>query len=147
MWDLTVPGGNDHDFYIDTTSADVLVHNCAMSETERLAARADEIHGVLDPIAQEQRTTAVMSTQEGVDVLALGLRDLSPAQRALANEGDLLARLPGEHAEITAMDAAAKSGLTPSQMAVSRTICSACQTAIRLNGGEISNNELGAIWP
>ena len=26
MWDLTIPG--DHDFYIDTTAADVLVHNC-----------------------------------------------------------------------------------------------------------------------
>jgi hypothetical protein len=28
MWDLTIPGNNDHDFYIDTTTADVLVHNC-----------------------------------------------------------------------------------------------------------------------
>jgi hypothetical protein len=28
MWDLTVPGNNDHDFYIDTTAAPVLVHNC-----------------------------------------------------------------------------------------------------------------------
>jgi hypothetical protein len=27
MWDLTVPGNNDHDFYVDTTAADVLVHN------------------------------------------------------------------------------------------------------------------------
>ncbi|MGH3236279.1 MAG: hypothetical protein ACRDOH_24090 [Streptosporangiaceae bacterium] len=26
MWDLTIPG--DHDFYIDTTAAPVLVHNC-----------------------------------------------------------------------------------------------------------------------
>jgi hypothetical protein len=30
MWDLTVPGNDDHDFYIDTTTADVLVHNCEM---------------------------------------------------------------------------------------------------------------------
>ena len=28
MWDLSVPGGNDHDFYIDTTIATILVHNC-----------------------------------------------------------------------------------------------------------------------
>ena len=27
MWDLTVPGGADHDFYIDTIAAPVLVHN------------------------------------------------------------------------------------------------------------------------
>ncbi len=26
MWDLTIPG--DHDLYIDTTAADLLVHNC-----------------------------------------------------------------------------------------------------------------------
>ncbi len=26
MWDLTIPG--DHDFYIATTAADILVHNC-----------------------------------------------------------------------------------------------------------------------
>ena len=30
MWDLTVPGNNDHDFYIDVATAAVLVHNdCA----------------------------------------------------------------------------------------------------------------------
>jgi hypothetical protein len=27
MWDLTVPGNNDHDFYVVTPVADVLVHN------------------------------------------------------------------------------------------------------------------------
>jgi hypothetical protein len=27
MWDLTVPGNNDHDFYVEVTTADVLVHN------------------------------------------------------------------------------------------------------------------------
>ena len=146
MWDLTIP--RDHDFYV-YAAADtaILAHNCAMSETERLAARVDEIHGVLDPIAQGQRTTAVMSTREGVDVLAGGARDLEPAQRALANEDDLLARLPGAHAEVTALNAASKAGLTPSQMAVSRVICPACQEVIWANGGEISPNGLGAVWP
>ncbi|MDQ2815582.1 MAG: Hint domain-containing protein, partial [Actinomycetota bacterium] len=28
MWDLTIPG--DHDFYIDTAAADILVHNCVI---------------------------------------------------------------------------------------------------------------------
>jgi hypothetical protein len=28
MWDLTAPGNDDHDFYIDTGAAPVLVHNC-----------------------------------------------------------------------------------------------------------------------
>jgi len=27
MWDLAIPGGNDHDFYIDTSAGSVLVHN------------------------------------------------------------------------------------------------------------------------
>jgi hypothetical protein len=28
MWDLSVPGGGDHDFYIDAATTAVLVHNC-----------------------------------------------------------------------------------------------------------------------
>jgi hypothetical protein len=28
MWDLSVPGGGDHDFYIDVVRTAVLVHNC-----------------------------------------------------------------------------------------------------------------------
>jgi hypothetical protein len=28
MWDLSIPGNDDHDFYINTEAADVLVHNC-----------------------------------------------------------------------------------------------------------------------
>jgi hypothetical protein len=34
MWDLTVPGNNDHDFYVDTIAAPVLVHNI---DCERVA--------------------------------------------------------------------------------------------------------------
>jgi hypothetical protein len=28
MWDLTVPGSNDHDFYVAVAATAVLVHNC-----------------------------------------------------------------------------------------------------------------------
>jgi hypothetical protein len=28
MWDLTVPGNNDHDFYVHADDTDILVHNC-----------------------------------------------------------------------------------------------------------------------
>jgi len=82
-----------------------------------------------------------------VDILAAGGRDLSPAQRALANEGDLLARLPGAHAEVTALDAAGNAGLTPGQIFVSRLICPQCSAAIENSGGIISNNGFGAYWP
>jgi RHS repeat-associated protein len=119
----------------------------AASEASRLASRVDELHGVLDPIAQNSRTTAVMSTEEGADILASGGRDLSPAQRALAKEGDILARSPGAHAEITALEAAEKAGFTPSELAVSRPICSACEAAIEESGGVINDDLLGAYWP
>jgi hypothetical protein len=31
MWDLSVPGNNDHDFYIDVIDTAVLVHNCPIN--------------------------------------------------------------------------------------------------------------------
>jgi hypothetical protein len=34
MWDISVPGGGDHDFYIDTTITTILVHNCPDSMSE-----------------------------------------------------------------------------------------------------------------
>ncbi len=119
----------------------------AAEDAGGLASRVDELQSALDPIAQNSRTTAVMSTEEGTDILASGGRDLSPAQRALANEGDILARSPGAHAEITALEAAEKAGLTPSEIAVSRAMCPACQAAIESSGGVINDDLLGAYWP
>lgn len=40
MWDLSVPGGNDHDFYIDVVNTAVLVHNCPMMKGESRIAKA-----------------------------------------------------------------------------------------------------------
>jgi hypothetical protein len=117
------------------------------TEAERLAGRVDEFHGALDPIAQNSRTTSVMSTQEGVDIISSGGRDLSPAQRALAQDGDVLGRMPGAHAEVTSLDAATKAGLSPSQIAVSRPICTGCQIAIQNSGGQILPGGMGAVWP
>jgi hypothetical protein len=63
MWDLSV--STDHDFYIDVAATTaILVHNCAALDG-RLAARVDQLHGALDSIAQDRRTTAVMSTPGG----------------------------------------------------------------------------------
>ena len=33
MWDISVPGGSDHDFYVDVIHTAVLVHNCPMQRT------------------------------------------------------------------------------------------------------------------
>jgi tRNA(Arg) A34 adenosine deaminase TadA len=119
----------------------------AAEDGARLASRTDQLTGALDPIAQNSRTSAVMSTRQGADVLAGGGRDLSPAQRALSGGDDVLGRLPGAHAEITAMDAAGKAGLTPWQMAVSRPICPACQSAIEGSGGTVAPGGMFAWWP
>ena len=119
----------------------------ATQSTEALSARANEIHGALDPIAQNSRTTAVMSTREDPNIIAGGGRDLSPTQRALANEGEILGKLPGAHAEVTAMDAAAKAGLTPAEIAASRPICPACQQAIEASGGQVAPSGWTAWWP
>lgn len=62
-----------------------------------------------------------------------------------------LARIAGRRFKVeytlAGLDAASKAGLTPSQMAISRPICPVCRLVIRVNGGEISDNELGATWP
>jgi RHS repeat-associated protein len=109
-----------------------------------LAERAAEIHEALDPIAQGMRTTAVLDTSVG-RIVAGGARDLTPAQRALLGAGEIGAKLPGAHAEITAMEAARGLGATPEAMAVTRAICPACAAAIEASGGTLTGPNT-AIW-
>lgn len=110
-----------------------------------LAERATEIHNALDPIAQGMRTTAVLETDLG-RIIAGGARDLSPAQRALLGPGEIAARAPGAHAEVTALDAAAKIGATPSELAVTRTICDQCAAIIESRGGTLTSPTT-AVFP
>ena len=112
---------------------------------EALAARADEIHSALDPIAQKLRTTAVLETSGG-NIIAGGARDLSPAQRALLRQGEIAAKLPGADAEVTALSHANRLGLQPRAMAVTRTICPECAATIRASGGTLISPTT-AIWP
>ncbi|GAC1477126.1 MAG: hypothetical protein NVS1B16_08030 [Pseudarthrobacter sp.] len=117
----------------------------AEDEATRLAARAAEIHKALDPIAQAHRTPAVLGTVEGSDVIAGGVRDLTPGQRALARAGDILGKAPGSHAEITALKAASEAGLTPSGIATTTNICSACRSALEESGASITGPR-SASW-
>jgi RHS repeat-associated protein len=114
--------------------------------TQALGARVDVVHGVLDPIAAGRRTTAALDTFQGTRVLAAGGRDLSPAQRAAMAPGEVAAKLSGAHAEVTALQHATQNGLTPAQMAVSRTICPACRATIEESGGRLTSPTT-AIWP
>jgi len=114
------------------------------AEEARLPGRADELADALDPIARNHRTPAAMSTAEGRDVLAGGVRDLSPAQRALAGEDDVLAKMPGEHAEVTGMKKAAEEGLTPTAIGTSRDICTSCRAALEESGATIISARFAA---
>jgi hypothetical protein len=51
MWDLTIPGNGDHDFYIDTIAGSVLVHNCGEGDPEysTRTERAGDLQGKYTP--------------------------------------------------------------------------------------------------
>jgi len=118
-------------------------------EAARLTQRADEIHQVLQPdkIAINNRTTAALGTHEGTDVLAGGVRDLSPAQRlAVEESGGVPVKMPGKHAEVTAITRAQEMGLTPRDLGTSRDICSGCRQAIEDSGGRVTGPRT-AEWP
>jgi hypothetical protein len=111
-----------------------------------VATRADQLASALDdPIAENSRTTAVLRTSEDVDVLGSGGRDLSPLQRATADEGDVLARMPGAHAEPTVLGEASARGLTPLGLAASRDFCPACLDLIADFGGTVTGPRT-ALW-
>ncbi len=106
---------------------------------EPAAARVDQLKSLLDPIAQNHRTIAVLDTTQGVRVVGQGGRDLSPAQRATQQAGEILARQSGAHGEVTVLNQAANSGLTPSSITTSKAFCPACQNVIQQSGGTITS--------
>src|ERR1700684_705450 len=42
MWDVTVPRNNDHDFYVETAAASVLVHNSSCPNLDDLSASGQQ---------------------------------------------------------------------------------------------------------
>jgi RHS repeat-associated protein len=108
------------------------------AKTANLATRAEEVHAVLDPIAQEMRTTAALGTKEGTTVIGGGARDLTQAQRAALKPGEIAAKMPGEHAEVTVINGATQNGLTPRSLATTREICPTCKAAIEKSGGTVT---------
>ena len=115
-------------------------------DTAALEGRANEVHSALDPRAQRSRTTAALQTSDGTTVLASGGRDLSPAQRAMARDGEVLGKSPGAHAEVTAHQAALERGMSPSGMGVSRPICPECRGYLEDSGATITSpNNRGMV--
>jgi hypothetical protein len=125
----------------------------AVASSEDLAfaaeARAGEIHNALGPIEQNHRTSAVLVAEDregkSVNIIAGGKRDLNPAQRSLAGPGDVLAKNPNEHAEITALIEARQRGLQVQAIGTSRPFCSACEQTLRQNGARITSPTT-AVW-
>ena len=115
----------------------------AVSGASPVVGRAAQIHGVLDPIAQEMRTTAVLETTGG-KIVAGGGRDLGPAQRALVGPGEVAAKLPGAHAEVTAIRQAQQLNVSPQSLQIygrvdgTRPICPNCAETIRATGGTVT---------
>jgi hypothetical protein len=108
------------------------------SELDRLETRAAEFHKELgSDIAQDKRTTSAASTVEGPNVVSGGKRDLTPAQRAIAREGEILGKNGGLHAEQTNFEVMDKLGLTPREIVATRPFCPTCSADIVARGGTI----------
>jgi RHS repeat-associated protein len=122
-----------------------LLTEAPAARTARLTTRADEIQSVLKhPAELNGRTAAVLETTGG-DIVGGGVRDLSPAQRAALKPGEIAAKLPHEHAEITVLQEAAKRGLKPKAIGTSRDFCPDCIKALEEAGATITGPRT-AIW-
>jgi RHS repeat-associated protein len=104
-----------------------------VGEAVSLEQRAQELHSVLDPIAQRMRTTAVTATEEGVTYVSSSLNELSKAQKAALKPGEVAAAGAG-HAEVTGINAAKQAGHTPTATAASRPICPTCAQTLQEQG-------------
>jgi hypothetical protein len=114
-------------------------------DVSALSARAREIHQVLDQIARNSRTTAVLSTNRQT-IIGGGVADLLPIQKALLRSGEVAAKMRGAHAEPTVLLKAFERGHLPRALATSRPICGQCAELIRLLGGRLTSPTT-AVFP
>ncbi|HXA70010.1 MAG TPA: hypothetical protein VNW24_06150 [Stellaceae bacterium] len=118
----------------------------APTEIEVLSQRAQQIHNILDSIPRKLRTTAALSTDGPTIVGGGAVKDLESAQEAALQPGEISAKLPGAHAEVTVLTEALKSGLRPRLLATTRDICPDCRRYIESLGGRLTS-ETTAIFP
>ncbi len=154
--DLTVPGNNDHDFYvlpaaeansqIYDVAADevpVLVHNCDLS------ARAEEIRRVIHDgsedggIPYKNQTVAVVraNTPNGpMNVVAANGDGLTEAQISALRDGEVQAvNDPTLHAETNAMQhIQSQPGWSLDDGGATRNVCPWCENAVRDAGGSLT---------
>jgi hypothetical protein len=111
----------------------------------KVAHRVEELHSALDPIARRRRTTAVLHTDSGV-IVGSGTRDLDRAQQMLLRKGEIAAKRPGAHAEITVLAEAQRRRARPIAIATSWDMCANCQKSLE-EAGAIILDPRTAIWP
>jgi hypothetical protein len=118
----------------------------APTDIEVLSQRAQQIHNILEERAQRHRTTAALST-DGPTIIGGGVRNLEPVQRAALQAGEIPAKLPDEHAEITVLKEALERGLRPRLLATTWTICPDCQRYIESLGGRLTSPTTATFPP
>ena len=65
MWDLTVPGGGDHDFYVIAGVTSVLVHNCGPSDSSAQGGTGETRYGPYSRRAAPQTTEEMNLARTG----------------------------------------------------------------------------------
>jgi RHS repeat-associated protein len=119
------------------TSVVPLALEANSAKTVNLGERAQQVHAVLDPIAQRMRTTAVaeVTNADGtVRTLVSSSRPtLGPAQRGALNPGEVPVSGAG-HAEQTILNSAQQNGQVVNSMGVTRTPCLDCAQRLQQAG-------------
>ena len=94
------------------------------------APRVPATQGLADEIAsvglpRSKQTVVLIETAEGRTIVAAGGPDLTPAQKALAQQRGLLVAddLPGFHGELTGMATAGERGLLPTRGVTTNKMC------------------------
>jgi hypothetical protein len=124
-----------------TTNAAAALARSSPELSEDISAlklRLNDIHGAMDQFARRRRTSAILRT-EGGDIVGSGGRDLSRAQEALLMPGEVGAKLPDAHAEVTVLSAALKAALRPRILVTSRRMCGSCVGTVQAMGGRITS--------
>jgi len=127
----------------------------------KLFLRAEQLHRTLPAsrgaktggkfIAGNQSVTAVLDTCEGYRIVARGGSDISAGQLYMTEAGEIVARLPGMDAEVTAVVTAQSLGLTPRALAIAGgsgnalSICHVCWSFLEGTGATIV--EWATIFP
>lgn len=123
------------------TGASALAGSAKLADIgEIAAARAQQLHGLLDPIATRMRTTAVATGLDSLgsrvsSIASSGRRIIPPALRRELADGEFAARgVPG-HAEPSAFsDFVSRFGRKPDVIGSSRAPCPRCASWVESEG-------------